>query len=1118
MKRWEGIEPVDELQRWLDAVGLPQLAATLQSHDVDLGVLAELAESDLEKMGISLGLRKKLLKAIAARTSPPAQAEARPAPTSTRVAERRQLTVMFCDLVGSTALSVRLDPEELSDVLGAYRDAIAAAVQRFDGHIAQYLGDGVLAYFGWPRSHEHEAEQAVRAGLAAIEAVAALPPCRGQAIAVRIGVATGLVVVGERSTHDETAVGETPNLAARLQGIAAPGTIVVEQATRRLLGNLFEIEALPPIDAKGFAQPVNAFKVLRPSEVESRFEAFHSSAMTPLVGRDDELQLLLRRWERAKAGAGQLVVLSGEAGIGKSRLVAALQQHIRGETFTELRYFCSPHHRDSSLHPIARQIERAAAFERDTDAGVKLDRIEALFDDGPMAALDRRLIAELLRLPGTDRFPTAPMNPQQRKQKTFDALLRQLAALAGRGPVIEVFEDVHWIDPTSLEALQRTIDRIEKLPVLLIVTCRPEYVPPWIGQPNFTMVNLNRLDRRDGIALIEQVVGVGKLPLDVIMGIAERTDGVPLFVEELTKAILEAGTAGGDTARTLTLTPVNTVPAVLYASLMARLDRLGAAKEVAQIGAVIGRECSHELLAAVSELSPEQLRDATDKLTASGLMIPRGTPPDTTYLFKHALVQDAAYGTLLNSSRQQLHLRIAEQIEAQFPEISAREPELLARHFAEARQSQRAIKYWITAGLHAAERSANLEAIRHLSLALEAIELLPEGDERNRQELVAQTAIGTSLISVHGYAARETGAAYTRARLLSQRLGDKRGIYATLGGEFSYFFVRADQAMMRHLTREAKTIADTLADDSLRQVERRLVGLSGMHFGDFEGARAALEAIVNSYDPARHRPPPVHYVHDPKIYALAYLAVIVWIQGYPDQARQWSVRAMAYAGELNNANMTAFAHIYAGAGLHELLREPEAVRPHTQAIIELAELHSLHYFRLSGVMLRGWLVALDGNEAQGIAMMNKSIEERASLAVGWYQTRYLCMLAEACLRQRDGRAAAEFVARAKLHIADHDEHMWEAEVQRIEGECKRLEGASDEEVESCFNRSIETARSQGAKSFELRSATSLAELWQKRGRGDEAKALIEPVVSWFIEGHDTADLRRAGKLLAELQR
>jgi predicted ATPase/class 3 adenylate cyclase len=1105
---------VDALQQWLATVGLEQLAPVFRSHDVDLEVLENLSDAELEKIGISLGLRKKLLKALDQRCqhlSAPPQAVA----AETSVAERRHLTVMFCDLVGSTALSSRLDPEELGDILRSYRDAVAAQVVRFNGHVAQYLGDGVLAYFGWPLAHEHDAEQAVRASLAAIEAINSLRSREDIVLAARIGIATGLVVVGERAARGETAIGETPNLAARLQALAAPNTVVIEAATQRLLGGLFEYEVLPAFEAKGIAQPVRAFKVLRQSKIESRFEALHPSALTPLVGRDEEVQLLLRRWERAKARSGQVVMISGEPGIGKSRVTAALLERIESEPHTRLRYFCSPHHRDSALYPIASQIERAAALERDDEPSVKLDKLEALFAAGAVSPEDRRLVAELLRLPETGRYPPLNLNPQQRKRRTFDVLLRQLDALVARQPVLYVFEDMHWIDPTSLEVLERLFERIHQMPVLVVLTFRPEFVPPWIGESNVTLMSLNRLDRHDGAALIERVVGNHRLPQEIVNEIVERTDGVPLFAEELTKAVLEAGNSEA-AARTLASMPVHTVPATLHASLMARLDRLGSAREIAQIGAAIGRECSYEMLAAVSSQSERDLQASIEKLTASGLLVARGAPPDAVYLFKHALVQDTSYATLLISKREQLHARIAEILESRFPDQAAREPELLARHFAEAKRPERAVGYWIKAGRHAVERSANLEAIRHLSRALDAIKRLPESRARDRQELVAQAAIGTPLISVHGYAAPETGAAYSRARVLSQRLGDRGGLYAALSGEFAYHFVRGDPGMMRQLTQEAKTTAEASSDDSLRLVGCRLAGLSGMHFGEFEEAKSALETIVRSYDASKHRPPPVHYVHDPKIHALGYLAVILWILGYPDKARRWSAAAIEYTAELNHANMTAHARVYGGAGLYELLRDPRMVRLHSDAIIDLADQYSLHYFRLSGVILRGWVMALDGDFAQGTALMRRTIDERFALGVGWYQTRYLCMLAEIFLQQGDGRAGRELIERAKSHIDSHEERMWQAEVQRVEGESLRLEGAAPAEIENCFLDSLSTARDQRAKSFELRAATSLASFWRERGRSDDARQELAPVVGWFTEGFDTADLRRAKTLLSDL--
>jgi predicted ATPase/class 3 adenylate cyclase len=1109
------MQSVDALQQWLATVGLEQLASVFRSHDVDLDVVQDLSDAELEKIGVSLGLRKKLLKALDRRR------EQQSVPSSTEaaepsVAERRHLTVMFCDLVGSTALSSRLDPEELGDILRSYRDAVGAQVVRFDGHVAQYLGDGVLAYFGWPRAHEHEAERAVRAGLAAIEAINALPSRKDIALAARIGIATGLVVVGEQAAHDETAIGETPNLAARLQAMAAPHTVVIEAATQRLLGALFEYEVLAPFEAKGIAKPVQAFKVLRQSMIESRFEALHPSALTPLVGRDEEVQLLLRRWERAKTGIGQVVMISGEPGIGKSRVAATLLERIESEPHTRLRYFCSPHHRDSALYPIANQIERAAALERDDDPSVKLDKLEALFAAGAVTPEDRHLVAELLRLPETGRYPPSTLNPQQRKQKTFDVLLRQLDALAARQPVLYIFEDMHWIDPTSQEALERMIERIRQLPVLVVLTFRSEFSPPWTGQPNVTLMSLNRLDRREGTALIERVAGNHRLPQEIVDEIVERTDGVPLFAEELTKALLEAGNSAA-AAQTLSNMPVHTVPAALHASLMARLDRLGSAREIAQIGAAIGREVSYEMLAAVSSQSELDLRASIEKLTKSGLLIARGAPPDAVYLFRHALVQDAIYATLLISKREQLHARIAEIVETRFPDQAAREPELLARHFAEAKRPEHAIGYWIKAGRHAAERSANLEAIRHLSRALEALELLPESEVRDRQELVAQTAIGTPLMSVHGYAAPETGAAYSRAHLLTQRLGDRGGLHATLSGQFSYHFVRGDQAMMRQLTQDATTTAEALSDDSLRLVGHRLTGLSALHFGEFEEARAALETIVRSYDASKHRPPPDHYVHDPKMYALGYLAITLWILGYPDQARRLSAAAIDYTRELNHANMTAFARVYGGAGLYELLGDTDSVRSNVDAVLELADQHSLHYFRLSGLILRAWLVALNSDLSEGIHLMRQTIDERFSLGVGWYQVRYLCMLADLCHQYGDARAGLDMLARATRHIQGHEDNMWRAEVQRLKAEMLRLEGtAAPIEIETCLRDSISIARRQGARSFELRAATNLASFWREHGRSDDARQELASVVGWFTEGFDTADLRRAQKLLSDL--
>jgi class 3 adenylate cyclase len=819
------------------------------------------------------GSRLNVGASIARVETPTTPAQAIVLPSSS--AERRHVTVMFSDLVGSTALATQLDPEDLHEVINAYHSCVAKAVSSFGGFIAKYMGDGVLIYFGYPRAHEDDAERAVRAALTIIEAGCLLkaPRHAPSRIQVRVGIATGLVVIGDLvgagEAQERGIVGETPNLAARMQALAEPDAVVIEPQTRLILGNLFEYHDLGQVHVKGFAQSMQAYQVVGLSAIDSRFEALHSTDLTPLVGRDEESRLLLRRWEKAKSGSGQAVLISGEAGIGKSRIAAALLERIGEESHTRLRYFCSPHHMDSAFHPIIHQLERAAAFQRDDDARSKIDKLDALLARAMASSEeDSRLIADLLLLPDIGRHPEVHFSPPQRKQRTIDALLRQLDGLSRRQPVVHIFEDIHWIDPTSLEALDRTVERIRRLPVLLLMTFRPEFDPPWIGQPHVTTMVLGRLEQSDISALVETIAGNTMLPPEIVNEIVERTDGVPLFVEELTKAVVEAGFDGLEVASTLSRTPARTIPATLHASLMGRLDRLGVAKELAQIGAAIGREFTYELLAAVTSLSEPELRAGVNQLVASGLVFGRGMPPEASYLFRHALLQDAAYGTLLRGTRQQLHARIAEALEKRFPDRVIREPEVLGRHFSEALRPDRAAAYWLKAGKKSAESSANLEAIRHLSRALESVGMLPESPERDRQELTIQNTIGTPLIAVHGYAGMETGVAFDRARILGERLGDAGALLATLSGQWAFHFVRGEHDMMRQLAGEARRTSQQMSDEALQLAGYRLAGLNAIYFGRFVEARSVFETILRIYDVSRHRPQPVHYIHDPKFYAL----------------------------------------------------------------------------------------------------------------------------------------------------------------------------------------------------------------------------------------------------------
>jgi class 3 adenylate cyclase/tetratricopeptide (TPR) repeat protein len=637
-------------------------------------------------------------------------------------AERRQLTVMFCDLVGSTALSSRVDPEDMREIIGAYHGCCAEQITKAGGFVAQYLGDGVLAYFGYPEAHEDDAERAVRTGLVLVDSVSRLRAGRDTALQTRIGIATGLVVVGDLvGARERGVVGETPNLAARLQALAEPGQVVISQSTRRLAGGLFEYRDLGRVTLKGLADPTQAWQVIGPSIVESRFEAQHETNLTPLVGREEELELLLRRWRQAASGEGRVVLLSGEPGIGKSRLTVALEERLQDEPHTRMRYFCSPQHTDSAFYPVVRQLERAAEFERHDTPEAKLDKLTCLLGASSDQESETQLIAELLSIPTADRYAPLNVSPQRKKEKTFEALLGQLEENARDRPVLMVYEDVHWIDPSSRDLLGMVVERVPSLPVLLLITFRPDFQAPWTSQAHVFTLILSRLARREGAAIVEQMAGNNSLPEKIVDDILGRADGIPLFVEELTKAVLEAGPSNDDAIGVLSAEPPTalSVPATLHASLMARLDHLGAAaKEIAQAGAAIGREFSYDLLTLVAQRSELETRAALERLSEAGLVFRRGALPQANFLFKHALVQDAAYGTLLRGKRQELHARIASALEDQFKEVVAVRPELLARHCAEGGFVEKAVGYWLQAVQQAISRNALAEAERFAKHAL----------------------------------------------------------------------------------------------------------------------------------------------------------------------------------------------------------------------------------------------------------------------------------------------------------------------------------------------------------------------------------------------------------------
>lgn len=1110
---------------WLRGLGLEQYEAAFRDNQIDQTVLPSLTPEDLKDLGVGLvGHRRKLLNAIAGLRAeaeapttifniPPAKDKA-----AQDTAERRQVTVMFSDLVGSTSLSVRMDPEDLREIISDYQTCVASSVRRFEGFVAKYMGDGVLIYFGYPQAHEDDAERAVRAALDAIAAVGALKSFGP--LQTRIGIATGLVVVGDLigsgEAQERGIVGETPNLAARLQAVADPNAVVIDETTRKLLGDLFELKDLGSQELKGVPSRIKAWAPLRPSAVEGRFEALHAGALAELIGRQEELDLLMRRWSKAKTGRGQVVLLSGEPGIGKSRLTAAVVERLASEPHTHLRYFCSPQRTDSSLYPIISQMERAAGFAYDDSAQAKLDKFDALLAQTFTPRQDAALFGEMLSLPNDGRYPSLELAALQRRQKTFEALTAQFEALSKPIPVLMVFEDVHWIDPTSLEALSRTVACLATLRVLLIITHRPEFNPPWIGKPYSTAVHLNRLGEDESKAIIDRVSGNALLPAGIRQDIIERTDGIPLFVEEMTKSVMEAGEEGAQRSAGSYPSPSIAVPPSLHASLMARLDRLGSlAKEVAQVGAAIGREFSYDLLLSVAGRSSAELNRALDQLVAAELIFQRGVPPDAEYAFKHALVQDTAYSTLLRAPRQKLHARIAKGLERLFPERASVGAELLAHHFTNGGQAESAIPYWLKAGRRAAERSADAEAVRQLRRGLEMLMTLPDSTEKDRQELDFQLALGAPLAAQHGYGNPTVGAARDRAIALCEKLGDTQHLLPSLYGQYAYCIASGRIPKALEYSERCQSLAARTGERVARLIAHRAMGASLLEIGEFEAARAQLEQILAIDRTELDQSLPVIYVADPHASGLAYLALSLWALGYPDQAAAARQKAIKYALDANHANTSGIVGIYAGAQLSELLGEMDDVKTYVEILNAGLESRVPLWALSCGQILSGWAIGCTERLEDGIALMKQGIDA-AEQQVRFHSPHYHSLLAILQARAGAMQDSLSAIIKSKELMAETGEFLWHADVLRIEGELQLLFGASTREAETNFAQALEVARKQRAKSFELRAAMSMARLLRDQGKRDEARKLLAPVYGWFTEGFDTFDLKTAKTLLDEL--
>jgi len=1063
--------------------------------------------------GVALGEAAPAAAAAAAAPAAPARTGA--------AAERRQLTVMFCDLVGSTALSTRLDPEDLREVIAAYHACAAEVVTRFGGYVAKYMGDGVLVYFGYPEASETDAENAVRAALALIDAVGRLS-VGGIRHEARIGLATGLVVVGELvgagEAQERNVVGETPNLAARLQSAAAPNTVVVAATTRRLAGELFEYAAIEPAKLKGFEEPISAWRVLRERTVASRFEAFRAATQTPLVGREEEIELLRRRWQQIKEGEGRVVLLAGEPGIGKSRLTAALEDHVKDDAHTCLRYFCQPHHQGSALQPVLAQLAHAAGFAHDDDAAAKRAKLEKLLAaDAESGAAESELFAELLGLAAISALPPAERDPQVRRRKILAALIERLETLTRRGPVLMLFEDVHWADPTTLELLTLTIQRLQSLPILLIITFRPEFQPPWTGQSHVTMLTLNRLSQRERAMLVDHVTGGKKLPTGLLEQIVERTDGVPLFVEELTKAVLESEQLQESADRYVLEQPMQelAIPTTLQASLMARVDRLGSAREVLQIGATIGREFSYEVLAAVAGLPDAVLQDALIRLMEAELVSLRGIPPNAVYNFRHALVQDSAYSNMLRGRRQQLHSAIAMVLENRSPEVVQSTPELIAQQFARAGQNEKAIHYWRQAGERDLRRFALKESITHYSNALRLVAAMAESPQRSGLELELCLGLAMAQQMTMGPTATESGANYSRALALSRELpGRGRERFRATWGMWFYETMTQRSGEALRLADDLIALARELDDPDLL-VEAYHARMPGnMWTADLHGMIKTAQELIGLYDRERHRDHAYYFGgHDSRVCAQSFYALGLWELGCPDQAERMARQCIADGRALGHA--FSFAHgLNMGSLTFLLLNDVDACRAVADELYPFAERNKFPWPLAQARFLRGWVTAQQGDRDAGIEQMRQAVDNPAQTVL---RPILFSFIAEQQMRAARFADAIATLDQVTDEIQAGSARFHEPEIVRLRGEALLAQSRNNSaEAEAAFRQAMTDAGQQSFRAIELRAGLSLARLLRERGRKAEARDVLAPIYAAFTEGFERPDLTAAKALLAEL--
>lgn len=1113
-----------DVAAWLRTLGLERYEPAFRENEIDGGLLPTLTNEDLKDLGIvPVGHRRKLLDAIAALNASAASSRSGDAAaTAAGGPERRQLTIMFCDLVGSTALAAQLDPEEMSEVIRAYQTAVAGEIARFGGHVAKFMGDGILAYFGWPAAHEEEAERAVRAGLAAVAAVGALRPPDGTPLAARIGIATGLVVVGDLvgsgEARERAVVGETPNLAARLQAVATPGSVLVSGTTRRLLGADFDLTPAEPLDLKGIAMPVAAFWVRDCRETVSRFDSHQPKAPLPMIGRERELAALLDRWALARAGDRQCLLLIGEAGIGKSRLVRALRDAVEGEASVTIRYQCSPYHRDSPFWPVIQQLSFAAGFAAGEPESAKRAKLQALLR---RAIPDERealpLIGALLGLEPPDDAPAGEPTPQQRRTRTLHVLVDQLIGLARSGPVLLVVEDAHWIDPSTLELLDLALERTADCPVLTLLTTRPPFETGLAGDPRVMRLELPRLDRDAVGAIIGGVAGGKTLPAEIADEVLAKTDGVPLFAEELTRAVLESGLLDEDedAFRLKGPLPPLAIPSSLYDSMMARLDRLQPVKEVAQTAACIGREFSYRLLAAVSDLPEDRLREALMQLLDAELVFGRGAPPDASYTFKHALVRDTAYQSMLKSRREKLHRRIAEQLLILEPGVAGTQPELLACHFTEAGSLEAAMELWWRAGTTSAARFAHREASSHYGRALELLARMPPGRERDETEIALRLAYVVPLIATNGFGSAAVWTCAGRAKELCDGASAGHIRFAVHRVVWNASLMREPVPQTVQLAHELMRLAQSGGNPAQLAVAHRAVGYSIQIAGRFRDADAHFASGIALADQLPDDAFAVFGEH-PGMVCRVYRGWGQCVMGAPESAERLADAAIAHARVRGNPHTLAWALVCTGFIAMFARDAPLAARVGAEAL-SVAHEHRLAQWLAFALEVAGWADCAQG-DAAGLEMQEEAWRMLRATGAVLHTTRMRQNLAEGYLALGRLPAARAHLAAAHAHRARYGEEYLAAELFRVEARLLHAEGDAPDRVDHAADQARRIARRQGARLLELRAAVDQARRWMERGDRHRPRALLAPLLAALAERRAGVDVREAQELLEACRR